>query len=185
MYWIFEQFCYHLPGGSMEMQWFKYLGINLWFTATASFEEVVCQVQNWPFFTAGLHNGFLSIHVPLCSIWLFKIARLKNTVEPLFKDTSEIRTPYLIRTPGRLPTLYKYILFSPWNKDTSLIRTVILVSRVSVLERFHWIHTILSHHGFPCISRNRLHHMFWVVTRSVTGIVSIEWPLTFLRCRSL
>ena len=31
---------------------------------------------------------------------------------------------WLIRTLDRVPTLCKYILFSPWNTDTSLIRTI-------------------------------------------------------------
>ena len=50
---------------------------------------------------------------------------LRRYVEPLLKDTSEIRTPCLIRTLDWVPTLYNYILFSPWKKDTSLISTII------------------------------------------------------------
>ena len=55
------------------------------------------------------------------------------TVEPLLKDTSETRTTWIIRTLDWVPTLHKL----SWNKDTSLIRTIILVPRVSLLERFH------------------------------------------------
>ena len=44
---------------------------------------------------------------------------------------------WLIRTLDRVPTLCKYILIFPWNKDTSLIGTNILVPMVSVLAKFH------------------------------------------------
>ena len=50
-------------------------------------------------------------------------ASVRYTVEPLLKNTTEIRRPWLIRTLDCVPTLYK--LFSPWNKDTSLIRTLL------------------------------------------------------------
>ena len=56
------------------------------------------------------------------------------TVEPLLKDASEIRT-----LSGHLTVFKPYILFSPWNMDTSLIRTIILVPRVFVLEKSHSI----------------------------------------------
>ena len=52
------------------------------------------------------------------------------TVEPLLKDTSEVRTLDWVLM------LYKNILFSPWNTDTSLISTNILVPSVYMLERF-------------------------------------------------
>ena len=54
----------------------------------------------------------------------------------LLKDTSEMRTPWLILS-GHLTESQLYIITSPWNKDTSLIRTIILVPRVSILEKFH------------------------------------------------
>ena len=58
-------------------------------------------------------------------------------VEPLLKDTSEIRT-LANQDTWLSPNLHiEYILFSPWNKDTSLTRTSIVVLRVSVLENFH------------------------------------------------
>ena len=44
--------------------------------------------------------------------------RLYVAMEPLLKDNSEMRTPWLIRTLGQVPTFYKYILF---YKDTSLL----------------------------------------------------------------
>ena len=70
---------------------------------------------------------------------LYKLVNysLLYTVEPLLNDTSEIRTPCFIRTLDWVPTLLCKYIFFPWNKDTSLIRTIILVPRVSVLERFH------------------------------------------------
>ena len=55
-------------------------------------------------------------------VYLVSISYL-YTVEPLLKDTSEIRTPWLIRTLDWVPALYKWLLYSPWKKDTSLIRT--------------------------------------------------------------
>ena len=61
-------------------------------------------------------------------------------MEPLLKDTSDIRTPCLIKVLEWVPTLNKYILFCPWKKDTSLIMTIIWVPRVSVLKRFHYIY---------------------------------------------
>ena len=60
------------------------------------------------------------------------------TVEPLLKDASEMRTLWLIRTLDYIQTLYKHIIL-PWNMDTSLIRTIILVPRVFVLEKSHSI----------------------------------------------
>ena len=39
------------------------------------------------------------------------------------KGHSELKILRLIRTLNPVPTSYKYIIFSPWNKDTSLIKT--------------------------------------------------------------
>ena len=62
------------------------------------------------------------------------------TVEPLLKDTSEIRTSCLIRTLDWVPTFYKCI-FSPPEKKTP--HQIFLVPRVSVLERFHCIYLVI------------------------------------------
>ena len=61
----------------------------------------------------------------------------------ILKDTSEIRTPWLIRTLDWVPSIY---LFSPWNIDTLV---TILVPRVSLLERFHRISVFTKHWSGP------------------------------------
>ena len=76
-------------------------------------------------------NGFSSavLQMWLCN-WkheettLHGTASVRYTVEPLLKDTSEISTPWFNQDTWLSRNfVYKYKLFSPWNKDTSLIST--------------------------------------------------------------
>ncbi len=64
------------------------------------------------------------------------------------REHSWIKDTSLIRTLDQVPTSYKYVLFVPWNEDTSLIRTHFTGLRVSVRERFHWgIHVCMLKMG--------------------------------------
>ncbi len=64
------------------------------------------------------------------------------TVEPLLKDTPEMRTPpQLIRTLDQVPTSYKYVF-----EDTFPIRTHFIGPRVSVFTRFHCSHIYMYMH---------------------------------------
>ena len=70
--------------------------------------------------------SYIHVHVGIISI------------DMVLLRTSELRTPLLIRTlPCLLSQLHRgSVLNNLWNKDTSLIRTLYVVPKVSVIERF-------------------------------------------------
>ena len=110
-------------------------------------------------------HGYAYSEQPTIKISSKNIYDLYCTVEPLLKGTLEIRPlAWLITTCDWVQTLYKYILlFSPWNKDTSVIRTIVLVPRVSILERLHCI--LLNHHSCAHSMRK------WILTTRIAKLV--------------
>ena len=90
-------------------------------------------------------------------------------MEPLLKDTSDIRTPCLIRTLEWVPTLYKYILFSTWKMDIHLTDqdNYLGPKGVSIREV-----PLYSNHFVHCIYIFKL----VVIFRRTFASVDIFWP---------
>ena len=69
-----------------------------------------------------------------------------TTVEPLYRDTPEMRTSPLIRTPCMIPaTLHKEVYkITPEMRTPSLVRTLKAAPTVSGMEGFHCIIVFIS-----------------------------------------